>query len=463
MIVIPGELYARAWLRPLRRRRARGAPPAAGRASAMTMTTIERVVALQRVDAVRRRPGPDARRRRAAGAEVEVAAGTTVIAEGAVEDHLFAVVAGRLRVHHGERTVADLGAGLDRRRARRARARAALGVGHRARADDCCCGSTSPCSTSCSPTGPRSRAGSSPRSSRWSASGPRPRPTRRPRDRHPPAPSGGRALADAAVAGLRRDGRAARDRRQRDVPRGLRLGVAAGDVHRDRRGRVRGVGRRSRGSAQRFDLDADRASSCWAAPRSRIGGCLARSPPGGDGAWVSAPLLVLFPILIQLGFVFIGGQAGRILDIAGIKASFPRIMAGVPGRGGRSAGLLGGQLVTCSGRTEDLLLATARRPGERSPRSCWATGRRYAGRSSPARGRRPHDDRARRARPTTPPRRSSLRRLLASRFVALILGLPGPVRPGQPALRLPRLRPGGRPVPRDRRPRPASWPATPRS
>jgi len=31
----------------------------------------------------------------------------------------------------------------------------------------------------------------------------------------------------------------------------------------------------------------------------------------GDAAWVSVPLLVLFPILIQLGFVFIGGQAGR--------------------------------------------------------------------------------------------------------------------------------------------------------
>ena len=45
---------------------------------------------------------------------------------------------------------------------------------------------------------------------------------------------------------------------------------------------------------------------------------------------MSAPLLVLFPILIQLGFVFIGGQAGRLLDIAGIKASFPRIMAGFP-------------------------------------------------------------------------------------------------------------------------------------
>ena len=40
-----------------------------------------------------------------------VATGETVIVEGAMEDHLFAVVEGRLRVHHGDRTVASLGAG----------------------------------------------------------------------------------------------------------------------------------------------------------------------------------------------------------------------------------------------------------------------------------------------------------------------------------------------------------------
>lgn len=79
---------------------------------------------------------------------------------------------------------------------------------------------------------------------------------------------------------------------------------------------------------------------------------------GGNAAWVSVPLLVLFPILIQLGFVFIGGQGGQLLDIAGIKASFPRIMGGFP-VGAVLGGLLGGQLVTWLGRTEDLLLATA--------------------------------------------------------------------------------------------------------
>ncbi len=78
----------------------------------------------------------------------------------------------------------------------------------------------------------------------------------------------------------------------------------------------------------------------------------------GDGAWVSAPLLVLFPVLIQLGFVFIGGQAGRILDIAGIKANFPRIVAGFP-VGAVIGGVVAGPLLTLFGRAEDLLIATA--------------------------------------------------------------------------------------------------------
>jgi hypothetical protein len=85
----------------------------------------------------------------------------------------------------------------------------------------------------------------------------------------------------------------------------------------------------------------------------------------GDSPWVSIPLLILFPILIQLGFVFIGGQGGRLLDIAGIKASFPRIMAGFP-IGAIVGGLLGGAIVGLTGRVEDLLLATAERYGPRS-------------------------------------------------------------------------------------------------
>ena len=134
----------------------------------------------------------------------------------------------------------------------------------------------------------------------------------------------------------------------------------------------------------------------------------------GSAPWVSIPLLVLFPILIQLGFVFIGGQAGRILDIAGIKAGFPRIMTGFP-VGAVLGGLLAGQLVAWLGRTEELLFATAVAQAGFAA-LVWWTGRRYADRL-----------RATVAPPTTSERAAgahdqvSLRRLFASRFVALIL------------------------------------------
>ena len=138
---------------------------------------------------------------------------------------------------------------------------------------------------------------------------------------------------------------------------------------------------------------------------------LARS----DAAWVSVPLLVLFPILIQLGFVFIGGQAGRLLDIAGIKASFPRIMAGFP-VGAVLGGVLGGGLVTWLGRVEDLLLATALAQAAFAG-LVWATGRQYANLLGSADEAAANRQDARAEGRATP----SLRALLASRFVALIL------------------------------------------
>ncbi len=137
---------------------------------------------------------------------------------------------------------------------------------------------------------------------------------------------------------------------------------------------------------------------------------------GGDGAWVSVPLLVLFPILIQLGFVFIGGQAGRLLDIAGIKASFPRIMTGFP-IGAVIGGLLGGQLVTWLGRTEDLLLATALAQAAFAG-LVLATGRRYASQLGSAAAGPPRDQLSSNG---DRPDRPSLRSLLTSPFVALIL------------------------------------------
>jgi hypothetical protein len=75
------------------------------------------------------------------------------------------------------------------------------------------------------------------------------------------------------------------------------------------------------------------------------------------GVWVSALLLVLFPIALQMGFVFIGGQAGRLLDVRQLKERFPRIVTGFS-VGFLLGGLLGIPLLALVGSTEHLLLAT---------------------------------------------------------------------------------------------------------
>ena len=45
-------------------------------------------------------------------------------------------------------------------------------------------------------------------------------------------------------------------------------------------------------------------------------------------AWPSVIQLMMFGILLQLGFVIIGAQAGRLLDLQQIKRYFPPIVAG---------------------------------------------------------------------------------------------------------------------------------------
>ena len=97
----------------------------------MTMTTIERVVALQRVPLFAEVPGRTLAALAMRASEVEVAADEVVIEQGAVEDHLYAVVRGRLVARDGERMLRDPRRGSDRGRARGPRARAPLGVGHR--------------------------------------------------------------------------------------------------------------------------------------------------------------------------------------------------------------------------------------------------------------------------------------------------------------------------------------------
>jgi hypothetical protein len=137
-----------------------------------------------------------------------------------------------------------------------------------------------------------------------------------------------------------------------------------------------------------------------------------------DGVWVSAPLLVLFPILIQLGFVFVGGQAGRLLDIAGIKSALPRILAGFS-VGAVIGATAGAPLVSLLGRTEGLLLVTAALQAGFTG-LVWATSRRHA--QALARPEPAVATSGASASPEGATPAPTLRRLLGARFLALLLG-----------------------------------------
>ena len=77
-----------------------------------------------------------------------------------------------------------------------------------------------------------------------------------------------------------------------------------------------------------------------------------------SGVWVSAPMLVLFPILLQVGFVFVGGQAGRLLDVQQIKIHFPRIVFGFA-FGFLAGGLVAMPLLSLPGGANGLFLIAA--------------------------------------------------------------------------------------------------------
>lgn len=72
---------------------------------------VERVAALHRVDLFARVPGRVLAAVAEATSEVRVAPGETLIEEGGVEAHLFAIIDGRVRVHRGGQTLVELGAG----------------------------------------------------------------------------------------------------------------------------------------------------------------------------------------------------------------------------------------------------------------------------------------------------------------------------------------------------------------
>jgi len=74
--------------------------------------TVERVAALHRVDLFAGVPGRVLAAVANAAEEVRASPGTVLIEEGAVEEHLFAIVDGLVRVHRGTQTLAEFGPGV---------------------------------------------------------------------------------------------------------------------------------------------------------------------------------------------------------------------------------------------------------------------------------------------------------------------------------------------------------------
>ena len=125
------------------------------------------------------------------------------------------------------------------------------------------------------------------------------------------------------------------------------------------------------------------------------------------GVWVSACLLVLFPVALQMGFVFIGGQAGRLLDVRQMKERFPRVVGGFS-VGFLLGGLLGIPLLALLGSTKDLLVgATVAQLAFLG--LLLATERRFP------------EVRAAPVEPSLEPTRASARALFASGLVLLLL------------------------------------------
>jgi HEAT repeat protein len=123
-------------------------------------------------------------------------------------------------------------------------------------------------------------------------------------------------------------------------------------------------------------------------------------------AWLAIPAMVSFSLIIQVGFVILGGQAGRLLDVRQIKRYFPRVVAGFV-VGFIVAGALVGPLQRWLGGPAYLLLASAISAalmlGLLLLTNAW-----YGHLLSQAAGAGPE---------SSPP---SLRRLLVKRFVLLV-------------------------------------------
>jgi CRP-like cAMP-binding protein len=77
-----------------------------------SLSLVERVAALHRVDLFADVPGRVLAAVAEATTEVRAAPGEVLITEGAVDAHLFAIVEGRVRVHRGDETLLELGPGV---------------------------------------------------------------------------------------------------------------------------------------------------------------------------------------------------------------------------------------------------------------------------------------------------------------------------------------------------------------
>ena len=75
------------------------------------MILVERVAALHQVDLFAGVPGRVLASVAATAEEVTVEPGSMFIEQGAVEDCLYVIVTGRVRVHRGDHVLAELGAG----------------------------------------------------------------------------------------------------------------------------------------------------------------------------------------------------------------------------------------------------------------------------------------------------------------------------------------------------------------
>jgi len=71
--------------------------------------------------------------------------------------------------------------------------------------------------------------------------------------------------------------------------------------------------------------------------------------------WITFLLMVSFSLIIQMGFVLLGNQAGRLFDVREMKSKFPRVVAGFA-IGFLLGGFIASILANVIGRTENLLL-----------------------------------------------------------------------------------------------------------